>query len=84
MLATTPIGLRQDTFYDSVPKELLLELLYVSLLERHVGLEPTTFSMARRYATNCINAALAEGAGLEPTRGLCPRRFSRPLPYQLG
>lgn len=31
---------------------------------------------------HCINAALAEGAGFEPTRGLWPRRFSRPLPYR--
>lgn len=35
--------------------EMLTTTPIGQMLEPHVGLEPTTFSMARRYATNCIN-----------------------------
>lgn len=38
------------------------------MLEPHVGLEPATFSMARRRATTApMGQNLAEAEGLEPT-----------------
>ena len=61
-----------------------LKLLDVSL-EPYVGLEPTTFSMARRYATNCINRTYSRRRkDSNPQATVKPRRISSPLPYQLG
>ena len=61
-----------------------LNLLDVSL-EPYVGLEPTTFSMARRYATNCINRTYSRRRkDSNPQATVKPRRISSPLPYQLG
>lgn len=66
MLTTTPMEQNEIHFYPALPIELRpgqddgtrlqtnVTLLHVPL-EPYVGLEPTTFSMARRYATNCIN-----------------------------
>ncbi len=61
-----------------------LNLLDVSL-EPYVGLEPTTFSMARRYATNCINRTYSRRRkDSNPQAIFRSRRISSPLPYQLG
>ena len=51
-----------------------------------VGLEPTVFQKSRIYSPLqsplCILTHMAEAGGLEPPDGF-PRRFSRPVRYQL-
>ena len=51
-----------------------------------VGLEPTMFQKSRIYSPLqsplCILTHMAEAGGLEPPDGF-PRRFSRPVRYQL-
>src|SRR5476649_116006 len=47
--------------------------------QRRWGVLSGLTSIRQKYLNN-INATLADGVGFEPTVGVNPRRFSRPLP----